>query len=252
MPYRILACGHSDPGLIRQNNEDFWGEVSELQLYVLADGMGGHKAGEVAAYEAVISLCRLLKKALGRKRKMSLYETRDAIRHAIEQVNGIIYKLSRTDEQYRGMGTTLCCVHFHDRGVVYAHVGDSRIYRLNQQKLELLTSDHSLLRELLELGQLNEYEAPDFLYKNIITKAIGTAPLVEPTIQVCDVVPGDIYLMCSDGLSDLLKEEEIEEILRQAPNLSYAAQKLVSEANMKGGFDNITAVIMQVQEFHEA
>lgn len=250
MPLQILACGLSDPGLVRHNNEDVWGAVPELRFFVLADGMGGHRAGEVAAREAVSALCQLMKKAIGRKKEISFQEARTLLHRSIDQVNSLIYKLSRSNEQYRGMGTTLCCMYFHDNMVVYAHVGDSRIYRLRNKKLEQLTIDHSLLYELMELGQLNDYQAPEFLYKNIITKAIGTAAMVEPTIQMGEILSEDIYMMCSDGLTDLLSTEEMEAILNKTPDMQNATKMLIKTANDKGGNDNITAVIMKVQEAH--
>lgn len=251
MPYKILAFGHTDQGLVRQNNEDAWGEVVELGLFVLADGMGGHKAGEIAAREAVSTLCRMMRKALAHRHTMGIKELARVLKNAIEHVNASIYKLGHADEQLRGMGTTLCCVQFHHDGVIYAHVGDSRIYRLRKKKLDQLTSDHSLVRELIDLGQINEKQIPEFLYKNIITKAVGTEPNVEPSVHTCDIVDKDLYLMCTDGLTDLLKKEEIESILNHAPSIREATKTLINAAKERGGYDNITVVIMKVQEIHE-
>lgn len=251
MPYKILAFGHTDKGLVRQNNEDVWGEVAELGLFVLADGMGGHRAGEVAAREAVAVLCRLVRKALEQKETPSIQEMVYILERSIEQVNSAVYKLGRSDDQLRGMGTTICCLQFHREGAIYAHVGDSRIYRLRAKKLEQLTSDHSLLRELIDLGQINEDESSEFLYKNIITKAIGTEPTVEPSIHVCDIADGDLFLMCTDGLSDLLTKDDMEAIINRAPTIRDAGKTLVACAKERGGYDNITIVIMQVQEVNE-
>lgn len=249
--YKVLVCGRSDTGLVRQNNEDVWDGVPEFRFFVLADGMGGHQAGEVAAKEAVIATCRLMRKVWSKHSILSLDDTRHAVQNAIEQANQFVYRLSRTDEQWRGMGTTLCCVQFHDNGVVYGHVGDSRIYRMRSKQLEQLTHDHSLMRELVELGQLQETQTPGFVYKNILTRAIGTEASVEPSVGSCDVRANDIYLMCSDGLTDMLSQDEIEEILKRSPTITEAAKLLISTANKKGGTDNVTVVLMKVQSIEK-
>lgn len=246
MPYKVMSVGLSDRGLVRENNEDVWGEVPDVRFYALADGMGGHRAGEVAAKEAVATLCNFIKKYVGKKKELPLEEARMAIRHAIEEANSVVFKMGSSEEQLMGMGTTLCCVLFIDKKVLYAHVGDSRIYRLRNKKLELLTNDHSLLRELIDLGQLGQYQIAEFLYKNILTRAIGTEPSVDPTINSADVMEGDLYLMCTDGLSDLLFREEIESILNKAKTTKEAVSQLVINAKEKGGYDNITAVLMKV------
>ncbi|MBA3957517.1 MAG: Stp1/IreP family PP2C-type Ser/Thr phosphatase [Parachlamydiaceae bacterium] len=245
MAYKITAVGLSDRGLVRATNEDVWGEVPDLHLYVLADGMGGHQAGEVAAREAVNGICRLAKKI---KKSITLYEARDAFDTIIKQVNTSIYQLSKSDEHLKGMGTTICCMQFRDKSAVYGHVGDSRIYLLRKQKLELLTADHSLMRELMDLGQLSESQAGDFLYKNILTKAIGTEPNVDPSVYTCEVESGDTFLLCSDGLSDPLSEEDIQTIINNAPSLEEAVRVLIAHAKYRGGYDNITAVLIQCHE----
>lgn len=250
-PYKILAFGHTDKGLVRQNNEDVWGEVAEIGLFVLADGMGGHRAGEVAARETVAVLCRLVRRELEQKTRPAIHELSRIIRHAIEQTNGIVHKLSLSDDQLHGMGTTLCSVQFHRDGAIYAHVGDSRIYRMRKKKLSQLTVDHSLMRELMDVGKLNETQISEFLYKNIITKAIGTEPVVIPSVHICDITDGDLFLMCTDGLSDLLTLAEMEAVINRAPTIRDAGKTLIACAKEKGGFDNITVVIMKVEEEQE-
>lgn len=243
MAYKITACGGTDPGQVRESNEDAWGQIEELHFYALADGMGGHQAGEVASREAIESLSKYVRKM---KKHMTLTEARQAYKHAIEQVNGIIFRLGHSDEHLKGMGTTLCCIQFVHGGVVYAHVGDSRIYRLRNKNLEIMTSDHSLLRELMDLGQIKNGKTSDLLYKNILTRAVGTEPVVEPSIYTCDVAVGDTYLMCSDGLSDLINNDELQAILIGVPDPKTCVETLIHTANQKGGHDNITAVIMHV------
>lgn len=246
---KVSACGLSDVGLVRQNNEDVWAELPELHFYVLADGMGGHLAGEVAAREAVDTFCRIVQKNF--KEKKSLDESKELIRHALEQVNAHVFKMSRSVPDFKGMGTTLCILYLHDEGVIIAHVGDSRIYRLRKGKLEQMTKDHSLVSELVELGQIAEHQACDFVYKNIITRAIGTESSVEPTVKSVECFPEDTYLLCSDGLSDLLTSAEIEAIMKNQHLLSQSAKALVDRAKEKGGHDNITLVMVKIHETNE-
>jgi protein phosphatase len=248
MLYQISVYCISDIGLIRQNNEDFWKLLKNEQFFVLADGMGGHQAGEVASKKAVEHLCHLVQQQGDLFRKeMVLAE--QSLKEMIQEVNAIIYRLGREHPYLRGMGTTLCCIFLHAEGLVYAHVGDSRIYRLRHGKLEQLTQDHSLLRELIDLGQLSEQQAEDFLYKNIITKAIGTEPTVEPAVTHTSLETGDILLMCTDGLSDLVGCEDMQEIISQHSE-KEAAQLLVKKAKQKGGYDNITLILVKVQDKH--
>lgn len=251
-PYQVLACGISDIGLVRLNNEDVWAEIADYRFFMLADGMGGHQAGEVASKETVNVLCRLIKKKVGPLMESASIETVcDTLKKAIEHVNLIVYKMGRSQPELRGMGTTLCCLLFHSKGLIFAHVGDSRIYCLRDNRLIQLTKDHSLVRELLDQGQIDNQQASDFMYKNIITKAIGTEPRVHPTVTIKEIQEHDVYLMCSDGLSDLLSADEILEIIEQAPTMQIAAETLVSTANIKGGFDNITVVIVKVEGLNE-
>lgn len=250
MPLKISSCGLSDVGLVRQNNEDVWAEVPDLRFFALADGMGGHQAGEVAAREAVEFLCRLIKKNFKTNPK-NLNDSAEVIRAAFEQTNSYVYKLGRSSSDFKGMGTTLCALYVSDEGVVFAHVGDSRIYRLRNKSLVQITKDHSLIRELVELGQINESQATDFIYKNIITRAIGTEAIVEPTVQVTDIEAGDVYILCSDGLSDLLSLEEIEALIKNETLLSSAVKNLVDGSKDKGGHDNVTVVMVKITEDNE-
>lgn len=243
--YSTKVCGISDVGLVRQNNEDVFAELPDLGFYILADGMGGHKAGEVASREAVETLSKYLQKGF-RGKKKDLESSIDTIRQAIVTVNSHVYSLSRKDPDLKGMGTTLCLLHVHEEGVIYAHIGDSRIYRFRKGNLQLLTKDHSLLRELVDLGQIQESQVKDFHYKNIITRAIGTEPYVEPSIEKGEFMASDIYVLCSDGLSDLLSLEEIQQELVEAKELSDAATSLVSLSKMKGGHDNVTLLLVEL------
>jgi protein phosphatase len=250
MPYKILACGLSDIGLVRHNNEDVWSQLAEEQFFVLADGMGGHQAGEIAAKEAVEHVCTTFRGKFATSDK-SLQTARQLIKEAIQETNQIIFQMSFFQPEWRGMGTTLCCVLLHPDGLIWGHVGDSRIYRFRNNQLKQLTHDHSLVRELIDLGQLEEQQAGKFIYKNIITRAIGTEPEVEPSVRTDTLLVDDIILMCSDGLTDMLKHEEIEFILQRTSE-SDMAKALIIAAKRKGGHDNITVVIVKVQEKYEA
>ncbi len=250
MLYKVSVYGISDIGLVRHNNEDFWKQLLDEQFFVLADGMGGHKAGEVASKECANYLCALFRQSFSSSLP-SLVLTQERLSEMIQQVNLMIYQMGRENPGLKGMGTTLCCLLFHPEGLIYGHVGDSRIYRFRAHQLEQITQDHSLLRELIELGQLSEQQAEDFLYKNIITKAVGTEPFVKPTIKHTSVEVGDVFLMCTDGLTDLVNHEDIQTILQEAPEQEIAKQ-LVKRAKQKGGYDNITVVVVKVHNKYES
>lgn len=245
-----MSFGLTDVGLLRQNNEDVWVVCPDLLLYALADGMGGHQAGEVAARTAIETLCHCFRELKERwdGEEHSLLEACEEMTKAFQQVNNSVYLKGRSDRELKGMGTTLCCLYFHRSAIVYGNVGDSRIYRLRDNKMAQLTQDHSLLRELIERGQINEEQVEEFQYKNIITRAIGTEPYVDPTIHFSDLHPQDRFLLCSDGLSDLVKDEEISILLAQYSELEACGQALIALAKERGGHDNITVVLVDAIE----
>lgn len=248
-PSKLTAYGLSDTGLVRKNNEDMWGSLPELGLFVLADGMGGHQAGEVAAREATFFFLSHMKQLLLREKgeELSIEEAAELVRLGIEETNHFVNQLSKTHELLSGMGTTFVCLYFYRDAVIYGHVGDSRIYLQRKEQLEQLTFDHSLLRELLERGCLTDKQIDDSTYKNIITRAIGTEAFVEPTVNIATVMPDDIYLLCSDGLSDLLSNEEIGQVLRLPLTVEEKVRTLIALAKRKGGHDNITAVLVEIK-----
>lgn len=251
MQFKVQSFGQTNKGLVRQNNEDSWDQLPEHNFYVIADGMGGHQAGEVASSEAVSAICKIIRKQLSEIKKLSLKEMREIIYQAIEEVNQVVYQLASTSDELKGMGTTLCCICFQEDGLVYGHVGDSRLYRLRKGKLKLLTKDHSLLGEMLDLGQIEESQVAEFQYKNILTKAIGTESFISPTVYVGDLDDSDIYLLCTDGLTDLLSREEMELILNSSDSLQESARILIDEANQRGGHDNITVLLAQIQKIND-
>jgi serine/threonine protein phosphatase PrpC len=254
MPFKIDAFGDTNVGLVRQNNEDYWAGLPDQLFFVLADGMGGHQAGEVASREAVTGLCKEFSKILsdgGTTKPLSALKKELA--SAISAINAHIYQLSCEKHSLRGMGTTLCCTYFRDRTMLYAHVGDSRIYRFRKGVLEQLTRDDSLFRELVELGELTEEDSEQFLYKNIITKAIGLASYVEPSVKDTAVEEGDLIMLCSDGLTDMLTKTDIEAFLKRCllerkMNIEETTKALIAAANERGGVDNTTVVLIQVQQ----
>ncbi len=210
--------------------------MPEKQFYVLADGMGGHNAGEVAAKTAVTDLCKGIKE---------IRPEPSELKKIIYTANKKVYDLAAHRSDLHGMGTTLCCFWVFKKELLYAHVGDSRIYRY-RDALKRLTQDHSLRQELLIKGELKEKDLSSYPHKNIITKAIGTTPYVEPDIGVDSIEKGDIYFLCSDGLTDMVTDIEIEEILKSENSIEKVCDELVSLAKSNGGSDNITIVMIRI------
>lgn len=246
----IIIAGLTDQGLVREHNEDSIASDHALGLVVLADGMGGHKGGEVASAIAVDTVISTLKKTLpgithGQTDERTGYSLESmAIEAAIKQANLAIYQASRSNAQYEGMGTTIVVLLFYDNRVTIAHVGDSRLYRLRESKLEQLTRDHTLLQELVDRGLYTLAEAKQSLNKNLVTRAVGVNATVEVDLLEDFAVPQDIYLLCSDGLTDMINDDLIEDsIVNYRNNLNRAAAELISQAKSHGGKDNISAIL---------
>lgn len=233
----LQSFGISHIGFVRPNNEDVWDEMSDPKVYLLADGMGGHNAGEVAANEAVNRMIAIFKRI---KKSVSIQEATLFMREAFFETNEWVYALSHKEDHHHGMGTTLCSFWLLDQTLIYGHVGDSRIYRFADGKLTQLSKDHSLREEYLMKGYT---PLPS---KNIITRAIGTTAHVEPDVSSTRVFPGEIYFLCSDGLTDYVSSEEISYILKANPSLPEASEKLIEIALSKGGNDNITIVMIKL------
>lgn len=240
----LESFGISDVGLMRSNNEDAWAELVENRFFVLADGMGGHQAGEVASRLIVEKLSSAIQSM--KQLPSSIQERAKLLKTLIEKANREIYLLSLHNENYFGMGTTLACLWLDEKNTIIAHVGDSRIYRLRKAKLTQLTLDHSLRQELLVKGKLNSTNSSVYALKNIITRAIGTQTRVEPSIEIEKFQSGDLYLICSDGLTDELSFEEIQSTLSNASSVKEGANNLIKLAKENGGSDNITIVIIKI------
>ena len=241
----------TDPGMVRSNNEDSVFAKPELGLAILADGMGGGNAGEVASGMATTLLAEDLKHALGGRPPGALAggESRAVgiLRDKIAVANDSIFHAAEHQPQYAGMGTTLVVSLFYDHRLVAAHIGDSRLYRLRAGELTQLTRDHSFLQLQLDAGVITPEEARHSKQKNIVTRALGIEAKVEAEIHEHQVQPGDIYLLCSDGLHDMVEGKDITAIL-QSPggNLESAARRLIQMANDNGGKDNVSVILVKV------
>lgn len=248
MPHKTLPLecfGTSDVGLVREHNEDVWAAYPEQGLFLLADGMGGHACGEVASKEAVDQLYALFNQwytatGLVTSKAKAFFEK------CFLDVNTYIYRQGQRDDDLKGMGTTLCSLFFLKKEAVVAHVGDSRVYRFREGHLEQLTEDHSLVAELMALGAVGSAEADSFPYKHILTRAMGTQPTVEPTLSVVEIEPHDLFLLCSDGLTNYVTPELMTRILKSESSLDVKGQALIQAANQNGGGDNVTIVLVEV------
>ena len=247
---KVELAGLSDVGLHRSHNEDTIGSDPQLGLAVLADGMGGYKAGEVASAIAVNLIMEEIRQGaaqIGRSEiddATGLCKETLLLKGAIEQANSTIHQTAKSQPQCKGMGTTVVSVLFYDDRMTVGHVGDSRLYRLRRDVFEQITVDHSLLQELVDKGFYTPEQARDSLNKNLVTRAVGVEADVKPDLQEEPVEPGDTFVLCSDGLSDLVADDDIQSTLKKyGNNLEEAASVLVNMANENGGKDNISVIL---------
>ena len=251
----LQSASLTDPGRVRDHNEDCIESRPEIGLYVLADGMGGYNAGEVASGMATSLISDGLQEtwAPGDVARMGRDEAKAAsermLREQIGRANSAIFTTSQNNPECAGMGTTLVVCLFHDNFMTVAHIGDSRLYRLRGDAMEQVTRDHSLLQEQLDSGLITPEEAKLSQNKNLVTRALGIDPTVEPEIHVYETQKDDTYLLCSDGLSDMVEDEEIRlTLITLRTNPSLTVQQLVQAANDNGGRDNISAMLIRVAE----
>jgi protein phosphatase len=243
---RVTIAGLTDPGRERDHNEDAIGWDAQAGLAVLADGMGGHNAGEVASEMAVGSIMKAL---AGRRPAGDEAGCPRALRTAVEQANGAIHAEAQHRSRCSGMGTTVAVACLESDIMTVAHVGDSRVYRLNSDGLRQLTSDHSVVQELVDSGFLSVEQARTSANRNVITRALGIGPTVEVAVNTFQASPGELFLLCSDGLSDLLGSDAIVELCGGTPpDLGAVAASLVDAANQAGGSDNISVILMRLEE----
>ena len=255
----IQIGARTDVGRMRTNNEDNFKVVPEINLFVLADGMGGYNAGEVASGIAVKTITNLVRESFlaqeleGSDKATGLHRPSIILRDAITRANKIIHQTSKTQTQCEGMGTTVVAALLHDNRVSVAHVGDSRMYRLRKDSFEQLTMDHSLLQELVDRGFYSAEEAQRATNKNYVTRALGVEATVEVEVHELPVEAGDWLVLCSDGLTDMVEDEDIHlAISTFGSNLDTVARQLVQLANDSGGRDNISVVLTQVVELFPA
>jgi len=249
------AAVRSDVGRKRRGNEDSFCVAPELGLFVVADGMGGHAAGEVASRLAVDTIKQWMARYLeGADVTMvgqpiaSRSREANFLLSSIRLANGMIYDAAQSRYEYAGMGTTVVSVLALDDHVVLAHVGDSRIYRVRGEEIAQLSRDHSLVQQQVDRGIISREEAQESQYRHLITRALGLKDSVEVDLEEHPVLPGDTFLLCSDGLSDLVDDEEILAIVHQhADDLERACQALIDRANEKGGDDNVTVLLIRAR-----
>ena len=249
----LEIASHTDPGMVRSNNEDSIASIAEQGLVVLADGMGGYNAGEVASGMATTVLTTDLRQWLEQHEpqevdpKSGQKTALKMLQEEIAKTNTSIYQASQSQPQYAGMGTTLVVALFYDNKMMVAHIGDSRLYRQRGDEFTQVTKDHSLLQEQMDAGMLTKEQAKLSSNKNLVTRALGIDPAVEPEIHEYDTKPGDIYLLCSDGLSDMVSDEDIGMTLQAlGANLNLAVQQLVQMANDNGGRDNVSVILIKI------
>ncbi len=242
--------GRSNTGRVRTHNEDYIDDDAKIGLVVLADGMGGYQGGEVASTIAVTTIMDDLRKTIPKLSAREIDEntgySRVSIvaRQSILKANESIYNTSQSQPHYQSMGTTLVLGVFYDNQLTVAHVGDSRMYRFRNNKLQQITVDHTLLQELVDRGYYTSEEAQKSLNKNLVTRALGIEFSVAVDIHEETVHPDDIYLLCSDGLYDMVDDNEIYmSIMRYQDDLEQLADQLIALANTKGGRDNISVLL---------
>lgn len=249
----LAIAGSTDPGMIRPNNEDRISTTPELGLAVVADGMGGHQAGEVASGMAVDVVTRHLINVFSRDTPPADEEVADqssvelrAVGEAIALANTAIFELAQSSPNCSGMGTTVVVTLFHEDKVCIGHVGDSRLYRYRSDTLELITEDHSLVQELVARGLITAEEARNSVNKNLVTRALGIEPTVESQLTEQTLQDQDIYLLCSDGLNDVLPDDVTAQLLKDhGSDLQAAADRLVAQVNARGGPDNVSIVLVR-------
>jgi len=239
----VVCAARTDVGLIRSGNEDNYTMVPERGIFVVADGMGGHAAGEIASEMAVQSITR----DLGSFKGLSTDDAAARMTRAIKGANAAIFERTLSEHDKRGMGTTCTCLvlHGHNRYLI-GQVGDSRAYLLREGRFHQLTKDHSYVQEQVDAGYLTPEQARTHPYANVITRCVGASGDVMPDIFSGTVRAGDVFLLASDGLTGMVEDDGLEMILKAQGTPERWVDKMVAEANRRGGLDNITCIIVHV------
>jgi len=250
----LAACGFSHPGRQREENEDSFGSFIDARLFVVADGMGGHNAGEVASVMAIDALETFFRSYHADPRqawphavKPELSLGANLLRVGIKVANDRIRAAAKQDRAKSRMGTTIVAVAVGDAQLTIAHAGDSRAYRLRGDELARLTRDHSLIEEMIAARpEMTDVEIAAFAHRNVVTRSLGSKNEIEPTMVVEPLEPGDLYLVCSDGLWGSVADARMKSIVRSTTDIEAACQLLIDAANEAGGPDNITVVLVRV------
>lgn len=247
---KVQSAGATDVGRRREHNEDCFAIVESEQLYVVADGMGGHAFGEVASKMAIDTIVEFFERTAGRDPTPP--QVVDLPAAAARLVGGIRLANQRifgaATEGKQGMGTTIVGALLSGRTMYLAHAGDSRAYLIRAGHIAQLTRDHSWLEEFKQTRpDLTDQELRNFPYRNVILRALGTLPEVQVDVRSVEAAPGDIFLLCCDGLNTMIEDDRIEAIINQTPDLAKAAAALISAANEAGGEDNITVILARCE-----
>ncbi len=242
---KLDIYGLTDEGLVRDHNEDYISWNIDSGLIILADGMGGHNAGEVASELAVSSVKDALEEVLSPEIKDACnMDFQEVVHEAIVFANDEINSHAKTHPECSGMGTTIVMTLFHDDAVILGSVGDSRIYRFRKGELKQVTTDHSLVQEMIDNGYMSEEEAVNSTNRNLITRALGIAEDVKVDVIKSPIEKDDIYLLCSDGLSDMIDDALIfSTLVKSRQNLKRAGEELVKLAKEHGGHDNVSVIL---------
>lgn len=250
---KVVSAGLTDVGRKRNHNEDSYLIDDELQLYVVADGMGGHAGGGTASRIAVETIDRELRaawegKASAFRARVPLQESAlpEILRSAVERACLAIFTAAQDDPRLQGMGTTVISLLVKDDHALFAHVGDSRAYLVRGDLIQQISEDHSLVNEQIKAGMITPEEAKHSRYKNIITRSVGFEEEVQVDVMGLVAEPGDTFILCSDGLANMVEDHELRDLSRKFP-LNELPKKLIDLANERGGDDNITVIVVQAQ-----
>lgn len=238
------AFASTDVGRVREMNQDSYyisAPEDECKLFIVADGMGGYKGGEIASKLAVESAKNYINNNINSIKKEK-EQILNLIRSAMEYANMVVYEKSKENEELSNMGTTMDICYINSNKVYIGHIGDSSVFRIRKEFMRKLTVDHSYVEQLVREGNITREEANNHPKKNMLTKALGCTAFVEPDVMVKGFIKDDILLMCTDGLTNMIKEDKIYNIIKDNPK--FAHKNLIKKANELGGYDNITAVII--------
>lgn len=247
---QLSAAGFSHIGMKRTQNQDSFLCVPDIATFVVADGMGGHKGGETASLLTVTTLCDYIREHR-HSRNSGDFDPQQTLIDAIREANRAVFRRSQDDKELQGMGTTCTALVFDQARVYIGHVGDSRCYLNHPHRIWQLTRDHSLVQEKLRAGLITRDQLKTDRMKNVITRSVGFEDSVQIDLSVMEIQPGDTFLICSDGLSGMCDDQEINQIISQLAfadgGLDRAAKELCNAANRNGGEDNVTALLIRYE-----